>query len=143
MSEKFSKIWNRSIQPRKQRKFRYNAPLHIRQKFVSAHLLKELRKKYGIRSLNLKKGDKVRVMRGKFRKKIGKIERVDLKKSKVYITGIETVKREGTKSLLPFEPSNLLIIELNLDDKNRKKMLERKIKKGNKEDLNPNQIKDK
>ena len=46
MKKKFSESWKSSKQVRKQRKYRYNAPLHIKQKFVNVHLAKELRKKY-------------------------------------------------------------------------------------------------
>lgn len=53
----------KSKQPRKQRKARYNAPLHIRHKFMSAALSDELRDKYGKRSFPLRKGDTVRVVR--------------------------------------------------------------------------------
>jgi len=123
MKTAFSKSWNRSVQPRKQKKFRFNAPLHIRQKFVRVHLSKELREKYGKRSCSLKTGDKIKVLRGSFKAKTGKVERIDLKKSKVYITGIESVKKEGTKYLIPLEPTNLMITELNLDDKKRKDIL--------------------
>ena len=123
MKAAFSKSWNRSVQPRKQRKFRFNAPLHTRQKFVRAHLSKELREKYGKRSCSLKTGDKIKVMRGSFKGKTGKVERIDLKKSKIYITGMDAVKKEGTKYLIPFEPTNLMITELNLDDKKRKAIL--------------------
>ena len=123
MKAAFSKSWNRSVQPRKQRKFRFNAPLHTRQKFVRAHLSKELREKYGKRSCSLKTGDKIKVMRGGFRGKTGKVERIDLKKSRIYITGIESVKKEGTKYLIPLEPTNLMITDLNLDDKKRKAIL--------------------
>lgn len=129
---KKKKIRNRtkSKQPRKQRKYRYNAPLHIKQKFMRAHLSKELRKKYSRRSLGLKKGDKVKILRGQFKKKTGKIDKVDLKENYVYITGIEITKKDGTKAFYPLQPSNLMITELNLDDKKRQKILDRKIKKG-------------
>ena len=49
MKKDFSKSWKSSRQPRKQRKYVFNAPLHIRHKLVSANLSKELRKKYGKR----------------------------------------------------------------------------------------------
>ncbi len=131
MKKEFAISWNRSIQPRKQRKYRYNAPLHIRQKFISSHLSKELREKYNARALGLRKGDKVKIMRGKFKKKTGKVERVDLKREKIYITGIELIKSDGSKALIPLRPSNLMITELNLDDKKRKMSIERKSKSKN------------
>jgi large subunit ribosomal protein L24 len=120
MKQKFSQSWKSSTQPRKQRKFRHNAPPHIRQKFVHAHLSKELRKKHNRRSARLRTGDKVKVMRGQYKGKTGKIERIDTGREKVYITGIEVVKKEGSKSLYPLRPSNLLIEELNLEDKKRR-----------------------
>jgi large subunit ribosomal protein L24 len=126
MKKKFSKNWIKSRQPRKQRKYRYNSPLNIKSKFLGSHLSKELREKYKKRSIVVRKGDSIKVLRGQFRKKTGKIERVDIKKCKVYITGIEVAKKDGTKALYPIHPSNLVINELNLDDKKRKKSLERR-----------------
>lgn len=128
MKNDFSVTWKRSIQPGKQRKLRHNAPLHLKQKFMHAHLSPELRKKHLIRSAQLKTGDKIKVLRGQFRKKEGKVERVDLKKEGVFITGIERIKKEGTKLLVSFHPSNLMLTELSLDDKKRKQKLEAKIK---------------
>jgi large subunit ribosomal protein L24 len=119
----FSTSWKRSIMPGKQRKYRYNAPLHVKQKFIHTHLSPELRKKHGLRNVQIKTGDKVRVLRGQNRKKEGKVERVNLKLERVYITGLEYVKKEGGKVVIPFVASNLMIIELNLSDKKRKSKL--------------------
>jgi len=124
--KKFSNFWRGSKKPKKQRKYRYNAPLHIKQKFVGVHLSKELREKYRKRSVMVKKGDKVRIVRGQFRKKEGKIERVDMKNGRVIIAGMELTKKDGTKTPTPIHPSNLTIIELDMDDKRRQKRLERK-----------------
>ncbi|MFH0868472.1 MAG: 50S ribosomal protein L24 [Candidatus Woesearchaeota archaeon] len=126
MKTKFSRSWVKSKQPRKQRKYRYNAPLHIKQKFVSSHLSKELRNKHNKRNMNLRKGDVVKIARGQFRNKTGKIEEVDLKKTLVYVSGIEITKRDGTKTRYPIHPSNLIITEMNIDDKKRNKILVRK-----------------
>lgn len=102
--------------------------MHTKQKFLAATLSKDLRKKYGFRSIGVRKGDKVKIMRGQFKKKTGKIIRADLKKTKVYVEGIEHLKRDGTKAACPLHPSNLMIMDLNLEDKRRKKILERKKK---------------
>ncbi|MAE42849.1 50S ribosomal protein L24 [Candidatus Woesearchaeota archaeon] len=126
MRTKFSTSWKNSIQPRKQRKYRYNAPLHIKQKFVNVHLSTELRKKHNKRNIGLRKGDKVKVMRGQFKNKEGKVDQVNLKKTQVYVEGIEITKKDGTKTRYPLHPSNLMIAELNMDDKMRQKSLERK-----------------
>ncbi|MCX6711807.1 MAG: 50S ribosomal protein L24 [Candidatus Woesearchaeota archaeon] len=128
MKTKWSKHWKSSKQRRKQRKYVANAPLHIRKKLFSTSLSKELRKKHNLRNIPLVKGDRVKVMRGQFKKHIGKVESKDYKKVRIYIEGINAVKKDGTKKFIPIHPSNVIITELNLDDKRRKKILERKRK---------------
>jgi large subunit ribosomal protein L24 len=102
----------KSRKPRTQRKFRYTAPLHIRKKFVHVHLSKELRTKIKKRSIQAKSGDKVRIMRGKFKGKEGKISKIDLSESKVFVEGITQKKANGKEVPIPIDPSNLMIIEL-------------------------------
>ena len=125
MKKEFSTEWNSSKKPRKQRKYRANAPLHIKRKFLNSHLSSVLIKKYGKRAMALVVGDKVAISRGQFKKREGKIEKVDIRATKVYVTGIDRAKRDGGKSLYPLHPSNLIITELNLSDKKRKEVLER------------------
>ena len=67
MKKEFSTMWNRSRQRRKQRKYLANAPLHIKRKMLGVNLSKELRKKYKKRNIVIRKGDIVKVIRGKFR----------------------------------------------------------------------------
>lgn len=117
--KKFSKSWIKSKKPAKQRKFVFNAPLHIKTKFVVSHLSKDLRKKYDHRGLRVRVGDKVIVTRGQFKKKSGKVEKIRVSDCKVYITGIEMVKKDGSKTLYPIHASNLMITDLNLSDKKR------------------------
>jgi large subunit ribosomal protein L24 len=126
MKKKFSAKWNGSRQPRKQRKYIANAPNHIRRKLVSSNLSKELRKKYGKRNFPLRKGDKVSIMTGEFNKKSGNVDSIDLKRTRVIISGIHRTKKDGTKINVYFDPSNLQIKELNLDDKKRLEALNRK-----------------
>jgi len=125
MKTKWSREWISSKQPRKQRKYRYNAPLHIRRKFVSAHLSPELRNKYGIRSIPIRKGDEVEVMRGSSKGLRGTVERVDLSKCKVYVSGITVKKADGSEVMRALEPSNLKIVNMNLDDKKRLEAISR------------------
>ncbi len=125
MKNKFSKHWVSSKQPRKQRKYIANAPLNIKHKFLAAHLSKDLIKKYKKRAVPVRKGDTVKIVRGKFKKKAGKIEKVLLKRTLVYVENIQNIKRDGSKTYIPIHPSNLIIIELNLEDKERQKILQR------------------
>ena len=71
------------------------------------------------RSVVARKGDNVKIMRGKFKGKTGKIIQADIKKSKFKVEGITVKKQDGSKVNLWLRPSNLQIIELNMDDKKR------------------------
>ena len=86
MKKEFSKAWLSSKQPRKQRKYRYNATLHLRRKMLSAHLDKILRKEYRRRSITVRTGDEVVIMRGEYKRKSGKISGIDLKKLKIFFS---------------------------------------------------------
>ena len=125
MKQEFSNSWKASKKPSKQRKYVANAPLHLRHKFMSVTLSKDLRKKYGIRNIPARVGDKVKIMRGSFEGRDGKIERVDSRKIKIYVAGIERSKADGSKVLVPIYPSNLMITDASFDDKKRQKIAER------------------
>ena len=122
------KIQPSSKKPGKQRKWRFIAPLHRRQKMVSSPLSKELGQKYKRRTLNVRKGDKVRVMRGDFKDNVGEITRVSLKDYKIYVDGITIKKADGTDVEKAIDPSNVMITDLFMDDKERMDLLERNIK---------------
>jgi large subunit ribosomal protein L24 len=115
-----------STQPRKQRKFIYKAPLHIRHNLMSVSLSEELREQYHRRSLPVKTGDTIKVMRGDFKDHEGKIEKVDLKNYRVMIEGMSVQKPDGNKVYHPVHPSNLMIIELDMEDDERNDIVERK-----------------
>jgi len=102
----------------------YQAPQHVRRKFVSAHLSPELRQRYMIRSLPLRKGDTVRILRGAYAGMEGKVRSVDLKNFRVTIDGVTREKADGTTVYVPIHPSNLMITKLDLSDKWRSSRLE-------------------
>jgi len=129
MKKKFSNSWKSSRQPRKQRKFIANAPIHTKRKLLSARLSKDLTKKYNTRNIPVRKGDKVKIVRGQYTGHLGKIDSIDITRSIIRIEGTERTKMDGTKSLYPIHPSNVIIQEMVLDDKLRKQILERKGKK--------------
>lgn len=126
MKKEFSRAWKSSVQPRKQRKYQANAPLHIKRKMIHSHLSKELRQKHGKRVVRVKKGDKVKVMVGSFKGKIGAVERVDTKNCKIFISKVEYTKKDGSKTMYPIHVSNVMITELNMEDKRRKEKLTKK-----------------
>jgi ribosomal protein L24 len=67
-------------------------------------------------------------MRGDHKGFEGKITRVDTKKFRIYVEGLTREKVDGTTVFAPIHPSKVVITHLNLDDKWRKKVLERKKK---------------
>lgn len=115
----WSSAWKSSKKPRKQKKYVRKAPKHVQGKQLSCHLSADLRKKYSKRSMRVRKGDKIKVMNGTFKGKAGKVEQVNAKNQRVYVTGIELLKKDGSKTLYPVKASNIMIQELDLSDKRR------------------------
>ncbi len=80
---------------------------------------KELRDKHGMRNITIRKGDEVKVMRGNFKGKQGKVTKVEMQKKRVSVEGVQRKKKDGTKIDVWFHPSALMIRTLNLEDKKR------------------------
>jgi len=118
----------KSKKPSKQRKFLYNAPLHLRHKFMNAPLSKELREKYGVKRLPVRKGDTVRILRGKFRGHEGTVAKVDLKRVRIYVDGATIENSRGERVFYPIHPSKVMIVKLGNVDSVRQKIIERRKK---------------
>jgi large subunit ribosomal protein L24 len=108
-----------SKQPRKQRKARYNAPLHQKQKYMGARLSSELSVKYNTRSAPVITGDTVTVMRGDYKGISGKVEKVDLHAGTIHVYGVVSTKVNGEEVPRPLYPSVVMITKLELKDKMR------------------------
>jgi len=110
-----------SGKPRKQRLFRYTASNHLRQRFVHAHIAKELAAKLGIkrRSIGVRRGDTVKVMAGAHRGKSGKVSGVDLHKAVVFVEGITRKNARGKETQIPISASNIYITEMDMNDRLR------------------------
>ncbi len=115
-----------SKKPGKQRLAQIRAPFHIRRKFLTAKLSRELRDKLGIKRLPVRKGDVVRIMRGEWSGHEGKVVAVDYEKVALHIDGVTIKKADGTPKYYPIHPSNVMIVRLDLSDKMRKKVIERR-----------------
>lgn len=115
-----------STKARKQRKARANAPLHKKRRMVSAHLDSALMKEYNVRSVAVRKGDTVRVIRGDkdFKASEAKVASVDLKNLKLIIENVTVPKADGTQKPKPVDPSNVLLTRLDLSDPWRKEKLD-------------------
>jgi len=116
----------KSKKPSKQRKFLYNAPLHLRHKFLNAPLSKELREKYGVKRLPVRKGDTVKIVRGKFRGHEGTVAEVDLKKARIHVDGATIENARGEPVFYPIHPSKVIITKLGEVDKVRQKIIDRR-----------------
>ena len=112
--------------PGKQRKLLYNAPAHLRHKLMAAPLSKELAASKGAKSLPVRKGDTVRIQRGDHKGFEGKVSRIDLKRYRIFVEGLTREKVDGTNIFVSVHPSKVMIKNLNLDDKWRKQVVERK-----------------
>ncbi len=114
--------WKRSLKssrkPRSQRLYRIKAPMHITGHNLNAHLSKELREKLKTRSLRVRKGDTVKIISGQFKGKSGTVERVIPGNAKIFIGGVELVKKNGGKIQYPIIPSKVVITEIK-EDKRR------------------------
>ena len=124
MKKLFSKAWNSSTQTRKQRKYCFNSPLHVKHKFMSAALSADLRKENGFRSIPVRKGDTVLIKTGQFKGKSGKVTKVSLARVRIYVEGASVKRADGTDSLYPIHPSNVEIQKLDLSDKLRVEKIE-------------------
>jgi len=112
--------------PAKQRKMLYQAPDHARHKRLAAPISPDLRATQMVKALPVRSGDIVRIMRGDHKGFEGKITRIDRREYRVYVEGLTREKVDGTTIFVPIHPSKVMITRLNLDDKWRKKILERK-----------------
>jgi large subunit ribosomal protein L24 len=115
----------KSKSPRKQRRAIYNAPLHRRRKLIVAQLSPELREKYGVRNLSVRKGDEVTINGGMFTGIQGTVSRVGLKKYVIFVNGAVGEKTSGQSYTVPIRPSRVTIVKLKLDNW-RNKILKRK-----------------
>lgn len=114
---------SRPKDPSKQRLMLRNPPKHLLPKLMSVHLSPELREKYRRRSLPLRVGDTVKVMRGEYNGVQGKVKRVNRERQLVYIEGLTRKRADGRVVDIPVHASNLMIVALNLDDRLRKEKL--------------------
>ena len=117
-----------SSQRRKSRKAHFSAPSSIRRKILSSHLSKDLKAKYNVRSIPVRKGDTVKVMRGTYKGRSGKVQSVYRRRWCIYIEKLVKEKVNGQQAQLPIHPSNVEITALRLDA-DRKAILARKQRK--------------
>ncbi len=112
--------------PSKVRKRQFASDKHRKRRNLNAHMSQDLISQYGTRSMPLREGDKVRVMRGDFVGHEEEVSDVDLDRGIVYVKELTREKADGTKAFIPIHPSNLEITDVDLDDERRQKILQRR-----------------
>ena len=110
-------------QPRTERKRLYNLPVHLARRQISSHLSDDLMKKFGRRTVVLRVGDTVKVMRGDFAGTTGKVLALDTRARKVEVEGVTVEKADKTKVPRRVDASNCLVTKLDLSDKLRREKI--------------------
>ncbi len=118
---------NRSSLPRKTRNQQtYYAAMQTASKQLSCALSKELRKKYGKRSVRIKEGDTAKIIRGEFAGVDGKVTKISVADRGVNIEGVKKEKLKGDKFDVYVHTTNIVLSGLDSGDKWRINKLEGK-----------------
>jgi len=112
---------------RKSRKAHFTAPSSVRRVLMSAPLSADLRNKYNVRSVPVRKDDEVQVVRGTFKGRDGKVVQVYRRKWVIHVERITREKVNGSTVNVGIDPSKVVVTKLKLD-KDRKALLDRKAK---------------
>ena len=110
----------------------YRATMQTRSKQVASPLSKDLRQKYGKRSVRVVIGDTVKIITGEFKGVDGKVEKVSPESNSIAIAGIKKEKTKGDKFDVYIQSSNVVVTALNTEDKWRISKLEGKKGKASK-----------
>ncbi|KAL2155592.1 hypothetical protein VTH82DRAFT_334 [Thermothelomyces myriococcoides] len=115
---------NVSSSRRKARKAHFSAPSSVRRVIMSAPLSKELREKYNVRSIPIRKDDEVQIVRGINKGKEGKVTSVYRLKYVIHVDRVTREKVTGQSVPVGIHPSKVVITKLKLD-KDRENILAR------------------
>ena len=136
-----------SKKPGKQRRQGSDAPLHLKRKRIRARLVTDDPELQAIRTVTVRVGDEVEVVRGDFGspnsiktesrgKRLGqsrgrsgvkaKVASVDTERALVYVDGMTSSTADGKEEGVPIRPSNLVVTALFEGDPLRiKRLMER------------------
>ncbi|KAI3993053.1 hypothetical protein MKX01_009796 [Papaver californicum] len=101
---------------RKNRKAHFTAPSSVRRVLMSSPLSSELRSKYNVRYVPVRKDDEVQVVRGTFKGREGKLIQVYHRKWVMHVKRITREKLNGSTTNVSVNPSKCV---------NRKSLLNR------------------
>lgn len=97
---------------------------HHLEKMLGASLADELREQYKKKTVRVVKGDSVMVIRGEYKGRGGKVEKVNTERGTLHIEGMQREKIRGGQVKVPIHASNVKITALNLEDKQRANRLQ-------------------
>lgn len=113
----------RSSQPRRQRKALYTATTFERRRRMAVPLSRELRTRYGRRSLPVRKGDTVRVLSGSYLGREERVAKVDRRGYAVTLDNVTGKAADAKLKPLAIRPAHLVLTRLNLSDPWRRRVL--------------------
>lgn len=114
-----------SSKPSAQRRAWFNMPKHLSKRKLMGRLSSDLRGRYGRRSVPVRKGDRVAILKGDFRGVEGDVVRVNRKRGKLFIEGASRENARGERVLVPVSSSNVIVVKLYEEDKRRPVFKER------------------
>ena len=118
----------KSKKPRKQRKALFNYKNHQRSKLITTRVADFIREEYGIKSLPLRVGDDVRIVKGEFKDFEGEVIEIT-KNQRARIKEAKFEKSDGTEFNPSIHISNLIITKFLKEKKMdswRASLIERK-----------------
>lgn len=115
-----------SSKPSKQRVLLIKASINKKRKLLTARLSKEMISKYGIKRISIRVGDTVKILRGDWAGHEGKVVKVDLKRCRIHVEGVTVKRADGTPVYYPIHPSKVMITKLDVSDKWREKVINRR-----------------
>ena len=110
----------------KSRKRRFDAPNHIRRRFLSAPLSPPLKAQYGVKSMPVRRGDIVTITKGDRKMTEGRVTKVNITDGILFVEGMTRQKLDGTTVQTPIKAENTMITRLDLGDERRRRALERR-----------------
>ena len=100
-------------------------PKHMTERTLRSPLSRALREKYGRRNVRVIAGDTIKVMRGEYSGIEGKVEKVNMKRGSLAIEGIQREKVRGGNVKVEINSTNVVVTDLDLDDKLRQALIQR------------------
>ena len=108
-----------SSKRRTNRKKYFNADSEKKRKMMSSGIEKISRGNQNIKTIPLRKGDEVKIVRGNQKGKTGKIIQCSRKYGVIYINSVTYKKANGDEIYKPIHPSNVLIQKLLLTNERK------------------------